>query len=77
MEHAVIASAFRKYWSAETTVEEEKTLAAYFSQPSIAPELEPYRDLFGWYAEEAALTPSPGSGEQDNWKASASRQRTA
>jgi len=58
MEHAVIAALLEKYWSAETTVEEEKTLAAYFTQPSIDPELEPYRDLFGWYAEEATLAPS-------------------
>jgi hypothetical protein len=64
MEYTVIKALLEKYWSADTTVEEEQLLAAYFRQPAIAPGLEPYRDLFAWFGEEAALTPGKGLEEK-------------
>jgi len=64
MEHTIIKALLEKYWLAETTVEEEKTLAAYFRGPGVDPGLEPFRDLFAYFAEEAkieaAITPGPG-----------------
>jgi hypothetical protein len=64
MEHTAIKALLEKYWSAETTVEEERLLAAYFRQPVIAPELESCRDLFAWFGEEAALTAGEGLEEK-------------
>ena len=64
MEYTAIKALLEKYWSADSTVEEEQLLAAYFRQPVIAPELEPYRDLFAWFGEEAALTPAKGLEEK-------------
>jgi hypothetical protein len=64
MEHTIIKALLEKYWLAETTVEEEKALAAYFRGPGVDPGLEPFRDLFAYFAEEAkleaAITPGPG-----------------
>jgi hypothetical protein len=55
MEHAIIKALLEKYWLAETTVEEEKALADYFRGPDIDPGLAPFRDLFAYFEEEAAL----------------------
>jgi hypothetical protein len=57
MEHAIIKALLEKYWQTETTVEEEKTLAAYFRGPGIDPELEPFRQLFAYFEEEGKVTP--------------------
>jgi hypothetical protein len=59
-EYTEITALLEKYWSAETSVEEEKLLAAYFRQTTIAPDLEPYRQLFAWWGEEAMLTAGEG-----------------
>ena len=64
MEYTAIKALLEKYWAADTTVEEEQLLAAYFRQSEIAPGLEPYRDLFAWFAEEASLTPGKGLEEK-------------
>jgi hypothetical protein len=60
MEHAMIRDLLEKYWAASTTVEEEKTLAEYFRQATIAPDLEPYRDVFGYFGMESELKAGPG-----------------
>ena len=61
MERERIAALLEKYWQAETTVEEEKELAAYFRGPGghddVPPEWEPYREIFSFYAEEAEVRP--------------------
>lgn len=46
-----------KYWQAETTLEEEQQLAAYFRQPETDPAFESYRAMFAWREEEAQWTP--------------------
>jgi hypothetical protein len=56
MDHETIRTLLDKYWLAETTVEEEKALAAYFRGPDIDPRLEPFRHLFAYFEEEAKIT---------------------
>ncbi len=46
-----------KYWQAETTLEEEQQLAAWFRQPETDPAFESYRAMFAWREEEAQWTP--------------------
>lgn len=46
-----------KYWQAETTLEEEQRLAAWFRQPDIDPAFESYRAMFAWREEEAQWKP--------------------
>jgi hypothetical protein len=62
MEQATIAALLEKYWLAETTVEEERMLAEYFSQPDIAPEWEPLRQIFRYFGQEAEIVASPELG---------------
>ena len=57
MDHETIMRLLDRYWLAETSVEEEKALAAYFRGPDIDPRLEPFRDLFAYFEEEAQVTP--------------------
>jgi hypothetical protein len=57
MDHETIKNLLDRYWLAETSVEEEKALAAYFRGPDIDPRLEPFRDLFAYFEEEAQVTP--------------------
>lgn len=57
MEHTAVKALLEKYFLAETTVEEEKALAAYFRGPDIDPGLEPFRELFAYFEEEAKITP--------------------
>jgi hypothetical protein len=59
MEKALIEALLEKYWQAETTIEEEQALAAYFRGPNVAPELEQYADVFAYFDEELKITPSP------------------
>ena len=58
MERESIAALLERYWQAETTVEEERTLAAYFrGHNDVPPEWEPYREIFSFFAEEAEVRP--------------------
>lgn len=58
MEKATVKALLEKYWQAETTVEEEKALAAWFrDNPDADPELESSRALFAWIDEESQVTP--------------------
>lgn len=46
MDYKYINQLLERYWAAETTLEEEEILRAFFSQKVIPAELEPYRALF-------------------------------
>lgn len=52
MDYKYIEQLLARYWKAETTVEEEAILRAFFSQKNIPAALQPYRDLFVYQAEE-------------------------
>lgn len=52
MDYKYITQLLDRYWKAETTVEEESILRAFFSQTSIPQELEQYRSLFLYEAVE-------------------------
>lgn len=54
----MIAALLEKYWEAETTVEEEAKLSAYFRGSEVPAEWASYREVFGYFAEEAELTVS-------------------
>lgn len=40
-----------KYFDAETSIAEENQLKMYFSSPDVAPHLEQYRPMFGYFAQ--------------------------
>lgn len=46
MDYKYIDQLLERYWAAETTLEEEEILKAFFSQMDIPAELEQYRPLF-------------------------------
>jgi hypothetical protein len=64
MEHEEIKALLEKYWAAETTVEEEKKIAAYFGEGEVDPALEPYRAFFDYIEEEAAVVAPDGFEER-------------
>lgn len=53
MDYKYIEQLLERYWAAETTLEEEGILRAFFSQTDIPAELAQYRALFAYEAEEA------------------------
>lgn len=50
MESVQIESLLEKYFDGLTTLAEERELSAYFSSAKVAPHLEQYRDMFGYFA---------------------------
>lgn len=64
MEKALVIALLGKYWQAETTVAEEQALAGYFREGPVDPELEPYREVFTYFREEAEVSAGPGFGNR-------------
>ncbi|ALM48356.1 hypothetical protein AMR72_05240 [Flavobacterium psychrophilum] len=52
MELQTIEKLLNKYFDGETTIAEEKDLKLYFSSPNVAPQLEQYKPLFGYFSNE-------------------------
>ena len=52
MDYKYIEQLLERYWAAETSLEEEDILRAFFSQKEIPAELEQYRALFVYEATE-------------------------
>ena len=51
MELIKVEILLEKYFQAETTIAEEKELRNYFSAPNVAPHLEKYKAIFGFYTQ--------------------------
>lgn len=64
MEKAIVAALLEKYWQAETTIEEEQALAAYFQGNEVDPELEAFAGLFSYFQEEARVSAGPDFGDR-------------
>lgn len=58
MELIRIKQLLEKYLEGETSLKEEQTLKQYFSSGKVAPELEEYKLLFGFFKEERQQVPS-------------------
>ena len=50
MDYKYIEQLLERYWSGETSLEEENILRAFFSQKDIPASLLPYRDIFVYQA---------------------------
>jgi hypothetical protein len=57
MDFENIKDLIEKYWRCETSIEEEKFLKEYFSQPGIPEDLKPYAGLFQFYNSIDGLEP--------------------
>lgn len=53
MEEKMINEILERYWAGGSSLEDEAVLRKYFQQKSLPAEHEPYRSLFGYFAQEA------------------------
>jgi hypothetical protein len=51
MELTKIEILIEKYFQGETSIAEEKELRSYFSTSNVAPHLEQYKAMFGYFTE--------------------------
>jgi hypothetical protein len=58
-----IEQLLEKYFEGETSVAEEKALKTYFQQPTIAPHLEVYRELFGYFQVAQQIEYKPATAK--------------
>lgn len=58
MERVEIDKIIDRYFEGETSLQEEKRLRSYFSSGAVAPELEPYKAMFGFYESESKKSTS-------------------
>lgn len=52
MDYKYIEQLLERYWQAETSIEEEEILRAFFSQKDVPAELSRYRDIFAYQQKE-------------------------
>ena len=62
MNHQQANDLVERYFAGETSREEEARLKAYFRTGAVSPELEVYRPLFAYWAEEATVVAPPRHG---------------
>jgi len=55
MELREVEALLDKYFDAETTVAEENSLKAYFAGDAVAPHLQQYMPMFGYFAKQQEL----------------------
>lgn len=71
MELANIEKLLEKYLNAETSIAEEKELKTYFSSDNVAPHLEEYQALFGYFTtskQERFTKTIQLNSKKRNWK---------
>ena len=71
MELANIEKLLKKYLDASTTIAEENILKNYFSSNKVAPHLEEYQALFGYFSaskKEKLTKPIQLKTQKTNWK---------
>ena len=71
MELANIGKLLEKYENAETTLAEEKALKNYFSSDNVAPHLQEYQALFGYFStskNERFTKTIQLNSQKKNWK---------
>jgi hypothetical protein len=56
MKNTEIEKLLKKYWEAETSLQEETQLSTYFKSDNISSEHLPYRDLFQYFDHAAEVT---------------------
>ena len=54
MDYKYISQLLERYWQADTSLEEERILRTFFSQPDVPEELKTYRSLFVYEQDEPA-----------------------
>jgi len=71
MELANIEKLLEKYLNAETSIAEEKELKNYFSSNNVAPHLEEYQVIFGYFStskNEEYTKPIQLNSQKKSWK---------
>jgi len=71
MELSKIEQLLEKYLNAETSLQEEATLKNYFSTGNVAPHLQEYESMFGYFAiskAETSAKPIQLNTKKKNWK---------
>jgi len=71
MELYKIEQLLEKYLNAETSLQEEATLKNYFSTGDVAPHLQEYESMFGYFAiskAETSAKPIQLNTKKTNWK---------
>lgn len=58
MDYKYIEQLLERYWAAETSVEEERILHAFFRQSDVPPHLARYAALFAWRSKEVEEKPT-------------------
>ncbi len=51
MDYNKIEILIEKYFQGETSLAEERELRSYFSSPNVAPHLEQYKAMFGYFSQ--------------------------
>ena len=68
---ANIEELLKKYLDAETTIAEEKELKTYFSSDNVAPHLQEYQEMFGYFStskNERFTKTIQLKSQKRNWK---------
>lgn len=56
MKTVTVEKLLDKYFEGETTLEEERWIAAQLTKPNVPAHLQPYKKLFAYYANERKVT---------------------